>query len=152
MIPRGRKVQPTPDLRRIYSLKHAGKKGLDVKIIMPHIPDKWYAFLLAKTYYEELLEAGVEIYEYLPGFVHSKIMTSDDKKAVVGTINMDYRSLYLHFEDGVYFYRNQVVDEVEADFQQTLKSCQKVTLRDCRSLVWYKKLFGRVIRLLAPLM
>ena len=134
------------------SLKHAGKKGLDVKIIMPHIPDKWYAFLLAKTYYEELLEAGVEIYEYLPGFVHSKIMTSDDKKAVVGTINMDYRSLYLHFEDGVYFYRNQVVDDVEADFQQTLKSCTKVTLRDCRSLVWYKKLFGRVIRLLAPLM
>ena len=72
--------------------------------------NKWYVFLLAKTYYEELLEAGVQIYEYVPGFVHAKTMVSDDRKAVVGTINLDYRSLYLHFEDGVYFYRNQIVD------------------------------------------
>ena len=141
-----------PAHEMLDSLKHAAKKGLDVKIVMPRIPDKWYVFLLAKTYYEELLEAGVQIYEYVPGFVHAKTMVSDDRKAVVGTINLDYRSLYLHFEDGVYFYRNQIVEQIEEDFQQTLKSCEKVSLVDVRSLVWYKKLFGRIIRLVAPLM
>ena len=93
----------------------------------------------------------MQIYEYVPGFVHAKTMVSDDRKAVVGTINLDYRSLYLHFEDGVYFYRNQIVEQIEEDFQQTLKSCEKVSLVDVRSLVWYKKLFGRIIRLVAPL-
>ena len=82
----------------ITALTYAAKRGVDVKIIMPHIPDKWYAFVLAKTYYNELLDAGVKIYEYTPGFVHAKVFTSDDEKAVVGTINLDYRSLYLHFE------------------------------------------------------
>ena len=72
---------------------------------MPHVPDKWYAFVLAKTYYNELLDAGVQIYEYTPGFVHAKVFTSDDRKAVVGTINMDYRSLYLHFECAAFYMR-----------------------------------------------
>jgi len=141
-----------PAHEMLDSLKHGAKKGLDVKIIMPRIPDKWYVYLLARTYYEELLEAGVQIYEYVPGFVHAKTMVSDDRKAIVGTINLDYRSLYLHFEDGVYFYRNKVAEDVENDFQQTLKSCEKITLRDCSNLVWYKRWFGKVIRVLAPLM
>ena len=123
-----------------------------MKIIMPHIPDKWYAFWLAKTYYEELIRAGVEIYEYTPGFVHAKSFVTDDKKAAVGTINLDFRSLYLHFECGVFFYRNKVVKEVEEDFSQTLKSCQRVTLADCRNLAWYKKLVGSLLRIVAPLM
>ena len=140
------------DHEMLDSLQHAGKKGLDVKIIMPHIPDKWYAFWLAKTYYEELIRAGVEIYEYTPGFVHAKSFVTDDKKAAVGTINLDFRSLYLHFECGVFFYRNKVVKEVEEDFSQTLKSCQRVTLADCRNLAWYKKLVGSLLRIVAPLM
>ena len=76
---------------------------------MPHIPDKKTAFALAKTYYNELLEAGVEIYEYKPGFVHAKVFVSDDEKATVGTINLDYRSFYHHFECGLFMYRNSQI-------------------------------------------
>ena len=94
----------------------------------------------------------MEIYEYTPGFVHAKSFVTDDKKAAVGTINLDFRSLYLHFECGVFFYRNKVVKEVEEDFSQTLKSCQRVTLADCRNLAWYKKLVGSLLRIVAPLM
>ena len=74
-----------------------------------------------KTYYNELLDAGVQIYEYTPGFVHAKVFTSDDRKAVVGTINMDYRSLYLHFECAAFLYENSEIPAVENDFQETLK-------------------------------
>ena len=82
---------------------------------MPHIPDKKYAFIVARTYYEELMEAGVKIYEYTPGFVHAKVFVSDDEKAVVGTINLDYRSLYHHFECGVFLYRNSQIGQIEQD-------------------------------------
>ena len=86
------------DNEMIDALTRAAKGGIEVQIIMPHIPDKPYAFYLAKTYYEELIAGGVEIYEYTPGFVHAKVFTSDDDTATVGSINLDYRSLYLHFE------------------------------------------------------
>ena len=86
----------------VQALQFAAKRGVETIIIMPHIPDKEYAFLLAKAHYEELIRAGVQIYEYTPGFVHAKVFTSDDEKTVVGTINMDYRSLYLHFECAAY--------------------------------------------------
>jgi cardiolipin synthase len=81
------------DNETITALCYAAKRGVETIIIMPHIPDKWYAYLLARTYYEELIRAGVQIYEYTPGFIHAKQFTSDDEKAVVGTINLDYRSL-----------------------------------------------------------
>ena len=119
---------------------------------MPHIPDKEYAFLLAKAHYEELIRAGVQIYEYTPGFVHAKVFTSDDEKTVVGTINMDYRSLYLHFECAAYIYRNEVIKDVERDFKETLAKSQVITLEECRHYPWYKKFAGRVLRLFAPLM
>ena len=86
----------------ITALSFAAKRGVDTMILMPHIPDKKYAFMLAHSYYPELIEAGVKIYEYLPGFLHSKTFVSDDEKAVVGSINMDFRSQYLNFECGVY--------------------------------------------------
>ena len=92
----------------------------------------------------------MEIYEYTPGFVHAKSFVTDDKKAAVGTINLDFRSLYLHFECGVFFYRNKVVKEVEEDFSQTLKSCQRVTLADCRT-GFFGTLYSAVLRLVAPL-
>ena len=115
------------DNEMMTALKFAAKRGVEVIIIMPHVPDKWYAFVLAKTYYNELLDAGVQIYEYTPGFVHAKVFTSDDRKAVVGTINMDYRSLYLHFECAAFLYENSEIPAVENDFQETLKKCQKIT-------------------------
>ena len=136
----------------ITALTYAAKRGIETVIIMPHIPDKKYAYLLARSYYEQLLEAGVQIYEFTPGFVHAKSYVSDDEKAVVGTINMDYRSLYLHFECAAYMYRNPAVMDVEEDFQETLKKCQKITLEDCRSFPFCKKLAGGALKLFAPLM
>ena len=136
----------------VQGLQCAAKRGVETIIIMPHIPDKEYAFLLAKAHYEELIRAGVQIYEYTPGFVHAKVFTSDDEKAVVGTINMDYRSLYLHFECAAYIYRNEVIKDVERDFKETLAKSQVITLEECRHYPWYKKFAGRVLRLFAPLM
>ncbi len=140
------------DQSMLTALTYAAKRGVETVIIMPHIPDKKYAYLLARTYYQELIEAGVHIYEFLPGFVHAKMFVSDDEKAVVGTINLDYRSLYLHFECGAYLYKNQAVHEVERDYQETLKQCREITLKDCRNYGIGKKLAGRALRLIAPLM
>ena len=140
------------DNEMVTTLTYAAKCGIEVIIIMPHIPDKWYAFVLAKTYYEELISAGVQIYEYTPGFVHAKVFVSDDDTATVGTINLDFRSLYLHFECGTFIYNNQVVRDIEKDFQETLKKCQKVTVTDLRNRKFGEKVCGRVLRLIAPLM
>ena len=140
------------DSDMITSLTFAAKRGIETIIIMPHIPDKIYAYLLARSYYAELLQAGVKIYEYTPGFVHAKVFTSDNTKAVVGSINMDYRSLHLHFECAVYLFRNPAVQQAEADFQETLKKCQEITLEDCRHYPIPKKIAGKVLRLFAPLM
>ena len=100
---------------------------------MPHIPDKWYAFAVAKTYYKELIEAGVQIYEYLPGFIHAKVFVSDDDTATVGTINLDYRSLYLHFECGAFIYSSPVIADIEQDFQETKKQCKLITMEEYKN-------------------
>lgn len=140
------------DNEMITTLTRTAKSGIEVIIIMPHIPDKWYAFVVAKTYYRELIRAGVQIYEYKPGFVHAKVFVSDDDTATVGTINLDYRSLYLHFECGVFIYNNSVVDRVERDFQETLMKCHKVSLVELRKRSLFSKITGQVLRLFAPLM
>ena len=130
----------------------AAERGIDVRIITPGIPDKKLVFLLTQSYYAALIQSGVRIYEYTPGFVHAKDYLSDDKVAVVGTINMDYRSLYLHFECGVFIYRNPVVRDIEKDFQDTLTKCQKVTMTEVRNRSTFVKIYGQVLRLVAPLM
>ena len=140
------------DHNMIVALTYAAKRGVDVKIIMPHIPDKKYAFILARTFYNELLDAGVEIYEFLPGFVHSKVVVSDDEKAVVGRINMDFRSLYMSFECAALLYKNKEIATIEADFQESLKSCEKVTKEVYNRLPAWEKLAGSLLRLFAPLM
>ncbi len=140
------------DDETLNALIFAAKRGVEVVIIMPHIPDKKYAFFLAHTYYEELLDAGVQIYEFLPGFVHAKMFVSDGSKAVVGTINLDFRSLYHHFECAVYMYRNPAVEDVERDFEETLEQCVQITKETCRSYPFYQKLAGQGLRLIAPLM
>ena len=136
----------------ITALTYTAKRGVEVIILMPHIPDKVYAFTLAKTYYPELLESGVQIYEYTPGFVHAKVFVSDDDKAVVGTINMDYRSMYLHFECGAYMYKVPEIARIEEDMQNCLEVSQRVTLEDCRRRSPWSRLAGGVLRLIAPLM
>ena len=136
----------------ITSLTLAAKKGIDVIIIMPHIPDKIYAYLLARTYYEELIETGIKIYEFTPGFIHAKTIISDDIKTSIGSVNLDYRSLYLNFECGAYIYNNKVIKQIEKDFQNTLKKCQLVTLKNCKELNIICKVAGKILRLIAPLM
>lgn len=133
-------------------LKYAAKRGVDVKIIMPHIPDKKAAFWLARSYYYELISAGVKIYEYTPGFVHAKVFVSDNVKATVGSINLDFRSLYLHFECGVYMYDTSAVMAIEEDFENCLKQCELITLDYLRRLPFYQKVIGSVIKIFAPLM
>ena len=140
------------DNEMLTTLIRAAKSGIEVIIIMPHIPDKWYAFAVAKTYYKELIEGGVQIYEYTPGFVHAKIFVSDDDTATVGSINLDFRSLYLHFENGVFIYDNPEVQKVEEDFQNTLAKCHKVTVTEVRNRGILMKTAGQVLRLVAPLM
>ncbi len=140
------------DNEMITNLTYAAKCGIEVIIIMPHVPDKWYAFALAKTYYRELISAGVQIYEYTPGFVHAKMFISDDDTAVVGTINLDYRSLYLHFECGAFIYNNPVVRDIEGDFQNTLAMCQKVNVVDVEKRTTLEKVVGYCLRIVAPLM
>ncbi len=140
------------DEEMTQALTYAAKRGVDVSIIMPHIPDKKYAYLLARSYYGELISAGVKIYEFIPGFIHAKGFVSDDKKAVIGSINLDYRSLFLHFECACYFYRCAVVEDVEKDMLETIEKCRLITLDDCKKYNIFKKLAGRVLRLFAPLM
>lgn len=140
------------DNEMVTALTFAAKRGVDTVIIMPHIPDKKYAYLLARSYYPELIEAGVKIYEYTPGFVHAKVFASDDEIATVGTINLDFRSLYLHFECGVLIYRNPAVEAVERDVQNTLSKCCRITAEDCRKYPFFASFAGRMLRLIAPLM
>ena len=140
------------DQSMITALTFAAKRGVDVKLILPHIPDKKFVFALAKSHYKELLKAGVRIYEYTPGFVHAKIFTSDDEKAVVGTINLDYRSLYLHFECAAFLYQVEEIAEIEKDFQRTLEKCQEVTLENRKKGTFFLRLEGWLLKWLAPLM
>lgn len=140
------------DNEMMTALTYAAKRGVDVKIIMPGIPDKPYAFALAKTYYPELLRAGVKIYQYELGFVHAKVFTSDKSKAVVGTINLDYRSLYLHFECAAFLYKVEAIEKVEEDFQETLNQCKRITMEDYKNEKIITRFGGRMLRLFAPLM
>lgn len=140
------------DEEMVNALVFSAQRGIDVKIILPHIPDKKYAYYLARTYYEQLISGGVKIYEYTPGFVHAKVFTSDDEKAVVGTINLDFRSLFLHFECGTYIWKNAVIGEIEHDFNETLKLCNRISLKDCRNYNPISKICGMALRLVAPLM
>ena len=134
------------------ALTFAAQRSVDVRLILPHISDSFVAQSLAKTYYRPLLKAGVKIYEYTPGFVHAKVFVSDDSKAVVGTINMDYRSLYHHFECATYLHGTDCVADIKEDFLATLDKCQEATLDTVRNEKWYVKLVGDVMKFVAPLL
>lgn len=140
------------DNEMMTALCLAAKSGVDVKIMTPGVPDKKMVFLLTQSYYEQLLEAGVEIYEYQPGFLHAKSFVCDDEVSVVGTINLDYRSLYLHFEDGVWMYKNRVIEDIRQDFMETLDYCQPIDIEFCRSRNIVVRTAQSILRLLAPML
>ncbi len=134
------------------ALKYAAQRGIDVKLILPGIPDKKMAYALAKSYYIYLINAGIKIYEYTPGFVHAKVFVSDDIKGVTGTINLDYRSLYHHFECATYLYNTSCIAEMEDDFQKTLACCREVTPETIKHEKISTKLRGSIMKLIAPMM
>ena len=136
----------------LTALTSAAKCGVDVRIITPHVPDKWYVHAVSRSHYQTLIEAGVKIYEYTPGFIHAKTFVVDDNYAVVGTINLDYRSLYLHFECAVWMYQTPSVAQVRDDFFKTQQISQEITLEECRSLSFPRRLGRSVLRVFAPLM
>lgn len=140
------------DDEMMSALKFAAKRGVDVKIILPHIPDKKYAYALARTHYVELICAGVHIYEYTPGFVHGKVMTADGIHAIVGTINLDYRSLYHHFECAVYLYKTPEIDKVERDMLDTEGISHEITLQEAEHTGLPMKIAGAILKLFAPLL
>ena len=140
------------DNEMITALTLASKSGIDIRIITPGIPDKKIVNELTKSYYEILTEAGIKIYEYSPGFVHAKNFVVDDLYATVGTINMDYRSLYLHFECGVWMYNTNTIKDIKNDFIKTLDNCKEVKLEDCKKISNKRKLFRAILKVLAPLM
>lgn len=135
----------------LSALVLAAKSGVDVRIITPHIWDKRFVHLTTRSYYRELIAAGVKIYEYTKGFIHAKNFVSDDCVATVGTTNMDYRSLYLHFECGVVMYGSSAVGEVKADFLRTLEECHEITPKECK-VNFFTELLQDFLRLIAPLM
>ena len=135
------------------ALRFAAERGVDVHLILPGKPDKWFAYALAKTHYLPLLSSGVKISEWIPGFTHAKVMIMDGQEAVVGTINLDYRSLYHHFENAVWMRGVDCLPRIEADFQDTLAQCR--TVEPTRQSVWQGKkllhLVGMVLKFIAPL-
>ena len=134
------------------ALCNAAKSGVDVRIVTPGIPDKPYVYAMTRANYAALTAAGVRIYEYLPGFLHSKVFLVDGKTCVVGTVNLDYRSLYLHFENGVWLHGTEAVAAVAEDFESTFPQCREVTHTMAKNVPGYHRICRSVLHLFAPLM
>ena len=139
------------DNEMMTALCLAAKKGVDVRIVTPGIPDKKTVFMLTRSYYGQLLEAGVKIYEYTPGFIHAKVFICDDEIATVGTINMDYRSLYLHFECGVYLYKSKCISDIKQDALDTFSKSKEFLKEHIKDGKRYS-LWQAILRVFAPLM
>ena len=141
-----------PDDELLKALQNSAKSGVDIRIFMPGIPDKQIVYWISQSYYEPLLECGVRIYQYNPGFLHAKCFVCDDEVAVVGSVNLDYRSLYLHFECGVWMYRSDAVMQVKEDVWNTMKESEEINLEFCRKRPAAIRTLQGVMRLFAPLL
>lgn len=135
----------------VSALGLAAKSGVDVRIITPKIYDKRIVHQTTRSYYRELISSGVRIYEYTPGFIHAKSFVSDDAVAVVGTVNMDYRSLYLHFECGAVLLDSPVISDIREDFMKTIEKSKEITLKDTNVSV-IKRLYQYILRVFSPVM
>ncbi len=139
------------DYEMTRALSLAALRGVDVRLIVPAIPDKKVVYQLTQSYFPELIENGVKVYKFTPGFVHSKVFLTDDRLAVVGSINLDYRSLLLHFENAVLFVDHPVLSMVKKDFEDTLPRCEQVEVKTRRFNMLYELYLG-LLRLFAPLL
>ena len=129
----------------------ASKRGVDVRIVTPGIPDKKYVYEVTRSYYGALVRKGVRIYEWTPGFSHSKLCVADDSVATCGTVNLDYRSLYHHFENGCYIVHGTAVDKIKQDFLTTFPECREVT-EEYRQRKFFMSAWQLILRLIAPLL
>lgn len=136
----------------LEALSIASKRGVDVKITTPHIPDKWYVHIMTQSHYKYLLKSGVKIYEYEPGFIHAKSFVIDDKVAMIGTINLDYRSLIHHFECGVYMYGTSSIKDMKEDYEKTLQKCIQIKEKDIKRLPFYKRWTRNILQFFSPLL
>lgn len=133
------------------AIENAAFRGVDVRIVVPHIPDKKIVFAMTKSFYPRLINAGVKIYEYTPGFIHAKSIVVDDEYALIGTINFDYRSLIHHFENGIWIYKSNVIKEIKSDIENTVKISKEITKHDLKSK-WHQKLITTFVKIFAPLL
>lgn len=134
------------------AIENAALRGVDVRLIVPHIPDKKLIFEITKSYYSRLLQAGVRVYEYTPGFIHAKSYIADGKFAMIGSINLDYRSLVHHFENGVFLCHAPVIADMVSDFLHTEAKSQEIRLELCKKTKWYIRLLRAVLRVFAPML
>lgn len=136
----------------IYNaMEYAVTRGVRVRLMLPGVPDKKAPYCLARSYYRDLFDIGVEVYEYIPGFVHAKNTICDGQRAIVGTINYDYRSLYLHYECATYMLNVPQVRDVQKDFDDTLSKCRRVMRVEYDNYPWLYRAFGRVLRCIATM-
>lgn len=134
------------------ALKLAAESGVDVRIITPRIPDKSYVHAVTRSNYAPLLRAGVRIYEYLPGFIHAKMIVSDNHTAIVGTSNFDFRSFYLHFENGVFIYKSSIVNDIYSDFVNTMHESEEITPEFCTNQKPFTVFSSSVLKIFSPFM
>ncbi len=134
------------------ALVNAAQSGVDVRIIIPHIPDKKAVYLCTKSFTPVLLKAGVKVYTYTPGFIHAKMVIVDDERAFVGTCNMDYRSFYLHFECGALMYNVDTVPEIKSDFLDTVDKSAQLSYDEVNRVTMLTRLARSLLRLIAPMM
>lgn len=141
---------PTNEMVSVFTSLAAS--GIQVRLITPGIPDKAYVYSVTRSNYRPLVEAGVEVYEYTPGFLHAKQMVVDDEFAIIGTINFDFRSFYLHQENAVWMYRTSALPAMTADFEATVEKCRRITLAEVRSARWWRRALWIALRTFSPLM
>lgn len=133
------------------AIENAAVRGVDVRIITPHIPDKKIIFVMTRSHYKRLMAAGVKIYEFEPGFVHAKVYLSDDDYGIVGTINLDYRSLVHHFENGVWLYKHNVLSEIKSDFAETMERSIEIK-EDTVKENLLQKIIRALVKIFAPML
>ena len=134
------------------AIRYATKSGVRVKLLLPGIPDKKYMKIIAQSKYRQLVEMGVELYEFTDGFVHEKSFISDDEIAVSGSVNVDYRSFYLHFECGVAMYRTHSVMDMKQNFEEMLSKSEHITLERCDKIPLRIRFFGACLNIFASLL
>ncbi len=140
------------DYEIVTALCLAAQNGVDIRIVTPHCGDKWYVHQVTRSYYPQFVDAGVKIYEYTPGFIHSKDFVVDDELATVGSPNLDCRSMYMHFECGVWMYKSKAVMQLKEDFLSMLEVCTQIDSQDCAAVKWHTRMLQGILRVFMPIM